>query len=237
MKEIPDKSIDLVLTDPPYGTTHLKWDKVIDLDLMWTQLKRVIKPRGAIILCAGQPFTSALIMSNVKMFKYELIWDRIRKSSPGTAKFRPMPSHENVLVFGFGKITYNPQMLKGRAYKANRDAPHNLESGQGLGYGFKKRTSISNTGTRYPGSICLFKRDQGRDSAGTFLPSMHPTQKPVALMEYMIRTYTNQGETVLDFTCGSGTTGVAARRLARYFIGIELDPGYFEIAKKRIEDA
>jgi site-specific DNA-methyltransferase (adenine-specific) len=236
MKEIPDKSIDLILTDPPYGTTACKWDSVIPFESMWKQLKRVTKKNGAIVLCAGQPFTSALVMSNMEMFKYCWVWHKSKALGFFNAKNKPMGTHEDITVFSFGdcanrcknRMQYNPQGLievnkkvsgikRGEADKAG----HNF----GRPSHKKERTQKF---TGYPTSVIYVSSESN---------TTHPTQKPVALMEYFIRTYTNQGETVLDFTMGSGTTGVAARRLARYFIGIELDPGYFEIAKKRIEDA
>ena len=227
MKEIPDKSVDMILTDPPYGTTACKWDSVIPFEPMWAELKRIIKPNGVIVFTAAQPFTSALVMSNPKMFKYCLVWDKKHGKAPGVAKYRPMPSHEDIVVFGRGKATYNPQMSAGKPYTDIRSSNKRLQNEHGFGYG--KGFSIINKGERYPLSVVEIKTAPFR--------GQHPTQKPVALLEYLIKTYTNEGETVLDFTMGSGSTGVAAKNLNRNFIGIELDEEYFEIAKKRIEEA
>jgi len=226
MKDIPDGSIDAIITDPPYGTTACKWDSIIPLEPMWEQLKRVIKPNGAIALFGSQPFTSVLVMSNLKMFKYEWIWDKITGRGHLVAKYRPMAQHENILVFGNGKVKYNPQMVlmgkpqKGKSMEASRTSI--------MGGRTTKESEIIIRTHKYPKTIIT----QGVD--GKYL---HPTQKPVALMEYLIRTYTNEGETVLDFTMGSGTTGVACVNTNRNFIGIELDQGYFNIACKRIEEA
>lgn len=233
MKGIPDGSVDLVLADPPYGTTACKWDTVIDLELMWEQLKRVIRPNGAIVMTASQPFTSALILSNPKMFKYEWIWEKSRPSGFAQCKNKPMSSHENVLVFSEGvtvhanqskkRMMYNPQGLVEINKKTSGARPSKNAGGMGARPSHKK--SIIQTHTNYPRTVLKFDGQRG----------LHPTQKPVAIMEYLIKTYTNEGETVLDFTMGSGTTGVASKNLNRKFIGIELDEKYFDIAKERIE--
>ena len=307
MKEIPDGSVDMVLADPPYGTTACKWDTVIDLPLMWEQLKRVIKPNGAIVMTASQPFTSVLLLSNVNMFGHQWVWEKEQGVNFLTSKKNPMKVHEDVLVFyrdlgrirgsateyseirqymqtekaragltpkqlkallgndmaghyftngvqfcipsedNFDKlkkaglfgisyqelkewydrlgervkaVTYKPQMTEGNPYVSGLG-----DSGEVTGSVVKKSTV--NSGTRFPRSIQFFKRETGK----------HPTQKPVALMEYLIRTYTHEGETVLDFTMGSGTTGVAAKNLGRKFIGIELEKEYFKIAARRIHEA
>lgn len=216
MKKIPDGSIDLVLTDPPYGTTACKWDTIIPFEPMWEQLKRVTKKNGAIVLFGSQPFTSALVMSNVKMFKYEWVWDKVIQGNPLIAKYQPLKVHENIVVFSSKKENYRPQMIKGKM---------RIKGG-----GKSKLWNIPNpyyeSDEYFPKTILTFsnaKRDM-----------VHPTQKPVALMEYLVKTYTNEGETVLDFTMGSGTTGVACKNLNRNFIGIELDETYFNIAKSRI---
>ena len=224
MKNIPDGSVDLVLTDPPYGTTACKWDTVIPFEPMWEQLKRVTKKNGAIVLFGSQPFTSALVMSNPKMFKYEWVWDKKIPSGMSFAKHQPMRQTECISVFCDGKTFYNPQMIK-------RDTPIKgggmtpSDSAMTNGYKALKKTYTHKNPTT------LIHFDKIRKD------SVHPTQKPVALMEYLIKTYTNEGETVLDFTMGSGTTGVACKNLNRNFIGIELDKDYFEIAKKRINEA
>ena len=221
MKEIPDGSVDMALADPPYGTTACKWDTVIDLPLMWEHLKRVIKPNGAIVMTASQPFTSALVMSNPKMFKYCWVWDKRAAGNHGLAKHQPMKVHEDVVVFSQNTHLYLPIMTKGKSRK---------KGGYGLGNSIAtgmKEISPRLCDDYYPKSI-LEITNAGRSG------KVHPTQKPVALMEYLILTYTNEGETVLDFTMGSGTTGVACKNLGRKFIGIELDQGYFDIAQKRI---
>jgi len=226
MKEIPDGSVDMVLTDPPYGTTACKWDAVIDLPLMWEQLKRVIKPNGAIVMTASQPFTSALVMSNVAMFKYDWVWQKPKGTGHLNAKKMPMRDKEDVLVFYSKQATYNPHFLPGGAYREKSG----WKNTKGYaGYGADKRTGNNNDGKRFPKQVIKF----GVVERGT----VHPTQKPVALMEYLVRTYTHEGETVLDFTMGSGTTGVAAKNLGRKFIGIELDQTYYDIAEKRITEA
>jgi len=226
MKEIPDGSVDMILADPPYGTTACKWDTVIDLPLMWEQLKRVIKPNGAIVMTACQPFTSALVMSNPRMFKYDWCWQKPKGTGHLNAKKMPMRDKEDVLVFYSKQATYNPQFLPGDAYREKSG----WKNTKGYaGYGADKRTGNNNDGKRFPKQVIKF----GVVERGT----VHPTQKPVALMEYLVRTYTHEGETVLDFTMGCGTTGVACKNLGRKFIGIELDQGYFDIAVKRIGEA
>ena len=236
MKDIPDGSVDMVLTDPPYGTTACKWDSIIPFEPMWEQLKRVIKPNGAIVMTASQPFTSALIMSNVKMFKYEWVWE---KSSPGgfaQAKNMPLKTVEDVVVFSSGltshqsqvgekRVPYNPQGI----IRSPKVVSNKKRNNKGFESAFGDRPShkpnYTQEFTNYPKQVIRFNTERG----------LHPTQKPVALMEYLIKTYTNEGETVLDFTMGSGTTGVACKNLNRNFIGIELDKEYFEIATKRID--
>ena len=225
MKNIESWSIDLILTDPPYGTTACKWDSIIPLEPMWEQLKRIIKPNGAIVLHASQPFTSRLISSNYKGFKYCWSWNKKIPSGMSYAKYRPMQQTEDICVFTRNgeKTKYNPQMIL-------RDKP--IKSG-----GTRKSESapIANKDPnfkktyKYKNPTTLISFDKIRKG------SIHPTQKPVALMEYLIKTYTNEGDTVLDFTMGSGSTGCAAKSLNRDFIGIELDDKYFEIAKARIE--
>jgi site-specific DNA-methyltransferase (adenine-specific) len=226
MKEIPDGSIDMVLTDPPYGTTACKWDSIIPFDPMWKQLKRVTKKNGAIVLTASQPFTSALIMSNVKMFKYSWHWDKVNGiRNHLNAKHQPMRKVEDVCVFYGKPVTYNPQMREGGYI--SRKTKSSQSEGFGKVSGVDSGREISQL---YPVDLISIESHDPNNS-------MHPTQKPVALMEYLIRTYTNEGETVLDFTMGSGTTGVACKNLNRNFIGIELDPDYMKIAETRIENA
>jgi len=225
MKKIESGSVDMILTDPPYGTTACKWDSIIPLEPMWEQLKRIIKPNGAIVMTASQPFTSVLVTSNLKMFKYEWIWEKDGGSNFATVKYQPMKEHESILVFGKGKTTYN-QIKQERIGSRKGKETTTVDSGRnGSVYGTQdggKKLKVSEL--RCPRSIQRFNRERG----------LHPTQKPVALMEYLIKTYTNEGETVLDFTMGSGTTGVAAKNLNRNFIGIELDEEYFKITQERI---
>jgi site-specific DNA-methyltransferase (adenine-specific) len=220
MKKIPDGSIDLVLTDPPYGTTACKWDTVIPFEPMWEQLKRVTKKNGAIVLFGSQPFTSALVMSNIKMFKYEWVWNKAKAANYVNAKKQPLKIHENIIIFCDGNV-YIPQMVKGKfrkkgGYTVNREVA------------VAQNPTVSYNDLYYPKSILEMSVAGNKDA------TLHPTQKPVALMEYLIKTYTNEGETVLDFTMGSGTTGVACKNINRKFIGIELDADYYEIAQKRI---
>jgi DNA modification methylase len=227
MKEIPDGSVDMILADPPYGTTACKWDSVIPLEPMWEQLKRVIKPNGAIVMTASQPFTSLLITSNLKMFKYDWTWQKPKGTGHLNAKKQPMRDKEDIVVFYSKQCIYNPQMTKGEPYKDKAGKDHSSSTSMTNIYGAYTNKRETNDGFRYPKQIQSFPVVE----RGT----VHPTQKPVALMEYMVSTYTNEGETVLDFTMGSGTTGVACVNLNRKFIGIELDETYFNIAKERIE--
>ena len=216
MKKIPDGSVDMVLTDPPYGTTACKWDTVIPLEPMWEQLKRVIKPNGAIVMTASQPFTSVLVMSNVKMFKYCWVWHKRTSANVGAARFQPLKTHEDVVVFS-GK--YQPQMTTGKM----RMKGGKVNGGQANG---SLPAKYYKSDQYHPVSVLNIKTERG----------FHPTQKPVALMEYLIKTYTNESETVLDFTAGSFTTGVACVKLNRSFIGIELDKTCFDIGTKRIKE-
>ena len=219
MKSIPDGSIDAIITDPPYGTTACKWDSVIPFEPLWAQYKRIIKDNGAIVLTASQPFTTALISSNLKDFKYCLVWDKTKSGNFALAKKQPMKSHEDICLFYAKQPSYNPQMeIRGKIRKKGGGLPSD---------NFGITPTISYNNTYYPKSILTF-------STGSRVDHHHPTQKPVALMEYLIKTYTNEGDTVLDNCMGSGTTGVACKNLNRNFIGIELDESYFNIAKERI---
>lgn len=220
MAALPTGSMDAVICDPPYGTTACKWDSVIPLDPMWAQLKRVVKPNGAIVMTASQPFTTELISSNMKMFKYCWVWEKSRFANQMLAKRQPLKIHEDVVVFCEGVAPYNPQGLV-ECDKVTRQGARVTDNNGG---GLRAKT-YKQTHTNYPRSIQKFK---------SVANTVHSTQKPVALMEYLIRTYTNEGETVLDFTMGSGTTGVAAVRSGRAFVGIELDAGYFSTAGARI---
>ena len=226
MIEIPDKSIDMVLADPPYGTTACKWDSIIPLEPMWEHLKRVIKPNGAIVMTASQPFTTALIASNMKMFKYCWVWDKGRGVGHLNARRRPMMQAEDIVVFYAGQPTYNPQMReRSKPRRSKNKATQQVYGTSNPNFQGKVLTQ------KYPINILQYSKSSQKDML------LHPTQKPVALIEYLIETYTNEGKTVLDFAMGSGTTGVACKRLNRNFIGIELDPHYFEIAKNRIVNA
>jgi DNA modification methylase len=231
MATIPDNYFDMVCCDPPYGTTACKWDSIIDLEKMWEQLNRVVKPNGAIVMTSSQPFTTILISSNLKKFKYKWVWEKSRCTGFLQAKYMPMKQHENILVFvNKGKPTYNAQKTEGHI-------PTNSAKGAGHSPTFgdsKERDYKGGDTTRWPKTIQAFNSERG----------LHPTQKPVALMEYLIKTYTNEGEKVLDFAMGSGTTGVACGNLNRKFAGIEKDVdkdgsalGYFDIATKRIGEA
>jgi site-specific DNA-methyltransferase (adenine-specific) len=222
MKTIESGSIDAIITDPPYGTTACKWDSVIDFDLMWEQLNRIIKPNGAIVLFGSQPFTSALIMSNPKDFKYEWIWEKTMATGGLMAKYRPMKAHENIMIFNTTKRSiYNEQRLEGKAYtRKEGDKKDSVIGDKKGGY------ITNNKGGRCARSVFKIPNPNAK--------SLHPTQKPVPLMEYLIKTYTNEGETVLDFTMGSGSTGVACVNTNRNFIGIEQDEKYFDIAQDRI---
>ena len=227
MRDIPDKSIDAIICDLPYGVTNMKWDSVLPLDLLWEQYKRIIKDGGAIVLTASQPFTSALIMSNPKMFKYACVWEKSKATGFLNAKIRPLVAHEDIVVFCKGTPVYYPQMTKGGAYnKGVRKKQTNDDV-----YGSFNQVEVKSEGLRYPRSVQYFKTAESEGK------TYHKTQKPIALMEYLIKTYTNEGEVVLDNTFGSGTTGVACVNTNRGFIGMELDDKYFEIAKERIEKA
>jgi site-specific DNA-methyltransferase (adenine-specific) len=222
----------MILCDLPYGTTACKWDTIIPFEPLWEQYKRVIKDNGAIVLTASQPFTSALVMSNPKMFKYEIIWEKSKASNFLLAKKQILKAHENVLIFSKKTTTYNPQKTEGKPYSGDKragkkgsltDVFNNVPN--------PTFRNGSKDGLRYPRSVQYFKTAESEGK------TTHPTQKPVALFEYLIKTYTNEGETVLDNCMGSGTTGVACVNTNRNFIGIELDPIYFDIAQKRIAEA
>ena len=234
MNEIEDGSVDLILTDPPYGTTQCKWDSVIPLESMWEQLKRIIKPHKAIVLMSSQPFTTTLIASNMGWFKYEWVWNKTKAGNFIQAKNQPLKLHENAIVFSQGvvihkeqskrRMPYYPQGVQEVNEKWHRpevyESEHNFKRPS-----HKTERTIKQKG--FPNTVLKYSSVHNPP---------HPTQKPVALMEYLIKTYTNEGETVLDFTMGSGTTGVACVNTNRNFIGIEKDPKYFQIAKDRIQD-
>ena len=236
MKEIPSGSIDLILTDPPYGTTACKWDSVIPFEPMWAELKRIIKPNGAIVLFGSEPFSSKLRCSNLEMFKYDLVWEKSKGSNFVHSRYQPLKTHENIIVFSKGgaaqgsktPMKYYPQMTIGIPY--DKGFGHNKLNT--LSGGLSKSSSIhlkNETGNRFPRSVHYYKT---AESEGSY----HPTQKPVALLEYLIKTYTNEGETVLDFTSGSFSTGVAALNTNRKFIGVEMEEKYFDIGVNRMCD-
>ena len=225
MKEIPDGSVDMVLTDPPYGTTACKWDSVIHLESMWEQLERIIKPNGAIVLFGSEPFSSALRVSNLGKYKYDIVWKKEKPTNFFQLKRRIGKVTENVMLFYEGQCAYNPQMVKAKKLVTN--SPKGSHNSIVAGNSGSKVTAYKDTGYRYPVDVLEINREK----LGS---NVHPTQKPVALMEYLIKTYTNENETVLDFTFGSGTTGVACVNTNRKFIGIEMDDKYFDIGSKRI---
>lgn len=222
MKSIPDGSVDMVLCDLPYGTTACKWDTVIPFEPLWEQYRRITKKNAAIVLTAAQPFTTALIASNMRQFKYCWVWEKSRKTGFLNAKKQPLRATEDIAVFYESQATYNPQMKRVRERFVSR-------GGRGFaGYGKHTSKGSSNGGVQYPFNIIKIPSESA---------AHHPTVKPVALMEYLIRTYTTEGETVLDNCMGSGTTGVACMNTGRRFIGIEMDAGYFQTAQGRIMEA
>ncbi len=230
---LADNSVHAVIADPPYGTTACKWDSVIPLDAMWTQLKRVIKPKGAIVLFGSQPFTSQLVMSNPDWFKYQWVWEKSIATGFNHAANMPLRNYEDVAIFSDGSIQHEHLTDNRMKYYPQGLQRHDVPNRRGsLGLsGTMERKNHSNTYvtrfTNYPRMLLYFPNDGN---------TVHPTQKPVALLEYLIRTYTNEGETVLDFTMGSGTTGVACLNTGRRFIGIEKEPQYYAIAGKRMAE-
>lgn len=226
LKTIPDNSIDLVLTDPPYGTTANKWDSVIPFDLMWKELKRVVKKNRAIILFGSEPFSSLLRVSNLKSYKYDWVWNKRSFANQVLAKHQPLKIHENVIVFsnGVGRCDYNPQGLI-KCDKVTKQGIKVTDNIQEMKMGRVRSKTYFQEFTNYPRSIIEFGKDVKR---------LHPTQKPIALLEYLIKTHSNENDTVLDFTMGSGSTGVACVKTNRNFIGFEIDKQYFDIARERI---
>ena len=231
MKKIESGSVDLVLTDPPYGTTACKWDSVIPFEPMWEQLNRIIKPNGAIVLFGSEPFSSALRMSNIKDYKYDAIWIKNRPSNVMLSKKQLLKYHENISFFYSKQCTYNPQMtVSEKDNRIRKGIIYDVKSGvtdKNKGY----VSDTHNPKLKYPKTLLNYKRDWRPQD------QLHSTQKPLELLKYLVKTYTNEGETVLDFTMGSGSTGVAAANTNREFIGIEQDEKYFDIATKRIHEA
>jgi len=232
MKSIPDNSVDLVLADPPFGTTQNKWDVILNLDSMWEAVWRVLKPSGAVVLCASQPFTSILIASQIKHFKTEWVWVKNKGSGHLNAKKMPMKFHETLEVFYKRAPTYNPQKTTGHKDKGHYIGNQKTSSN----YGPSKATIYAGGPERHPRNV-LEIPVINNDGTGVDGHRVHPTQKPIALMKYMINTYSDENDVVLEFTMGSGSTGVAARNLNRRFIGIELDSTYYSAAKERIGES
>ncbi|HDI2487788.1 TPA: site-specific DNA-methyltransferase [Acinetobacter baumannii] len=225
MGNIPDQSIDMILCDLPYGTTCCAWDTIISFNPLWAHYERIIKPNGAIVLFAANPFAAVLATSNLKLFRYEMILEKPAATGFLNAKKQPLRAHENILVFYKSQPTYNPQKTTGHKRKTAKRKDIGSEH-----YGKQLNIKDYDSTERYPRSVQLFSSDKQKSN-------LHPTQKPVALCEYLIRTYTNVGEVVLDNCMGSGTTGIACINTDRKFIGIEKESKYFEIAKKRLADA
>lgn len=226
MKNIPDQSVDMVLADLPYGTTQNKWDSIIPLDKLWGGYERIIKNNGTMVFTGQSLFSAKLICSNEKLYRYSLIWEKTKSGGFLNARRMPLQAHEDILVFYKNLPTYNPQMETGKPYVKKA-----VTDGDGNNYGKFSRigTTNINSGSRFPRSVIKISNDNHK--------SLHPTQKPVALLEYLIKTYTNEGMLVLDNTMGSGSTGVACKNLNRDFIGIEKDENYFKIAENRINNA
>ena len=224
MQDIPCGKIDMILCDLPYGTTVCKWDTIIPFEPLWEQYKRIIKDNGAIVLFGSEPFSTELRHSNLKMFKYDWIWDKVKPSGHLNAKIMPLKEHEIISIFSKSKCVYYPQGLE-KMYKIQKKSNSDTTLGNGYStFGKNNKTTIQTVGN-YPRSILTFNKPS---------KTLHPTQKPVDLLEYMIKTYTNEGEIILDNCMGSGSTGVAAINTNRKFIGIELDSNYYNIAKNRI---
>jgi len=240
MKKLPDKSINLILCDLPYGTTPASWDSRIPMKELWIEYERLIKDNGAIVLTAQQPFTSLLICSNIKMYKYNWIWEKDNGTNFLNSKFQPLKITEDICIFGRGatsfvkngiNMKYNPQMTEGKAYTCKSGKQKSNSAVVRGGKGGREDVSgfvTKNDGKRFPKNLVKINRDKEK---------LHPTQKPVELMEYLVKTYSNEEDLVLDNCMGSGTTGVACKNLNRRFIGIELDNEYFNMAKERIEDS
>lgn len=225
MKDIPDGSVDLILADLPYGTTQCRWDTIIPFEPLWEQYKRIIKQKGNIVLFGSGLFAFQLALSNAKLFRYDMVWKKSKCGAPLSAKYMPLKRHETILVFGRSAAVYNPQMIAGEPYKrSSKKGVNNMGFGAGSDYIYG-----SESGERHPDRILDFPQKWRRQD------QLHPTQKPVALFEYLIKTYTNEGDLVLDNVAGSGTTGVACQNLNRNFILMEQEPEYVEIIKKRLK--
>lgn len=237
MPTLEAESVDAIITDLPYGTTACAWDSIIPIAPMWEQVKRILKPGGVFVTTASQPFTSVLVVSNLEWFRYEWIYKKRRITGFLNANRRPMSAHENVLVFADGEPDYFPQFEHGEYHKRNREPQHNQNTDVYSGF---NSTGVVWTNEFYPIGVIEFGHDKDVTVTRKQRPSKlerHPTQKPLGLYRYLMRTYTCADDVVLDLCFGSGTTGVAAVQLGRKFIGIEIDAGYFEIAERRISEA
>lgn len=231
MKKIPDGSVDMILCDLPYGTTACKWDVIIPFDELWKHYERIIKDNGAIVLFGSEPFTAMLICSNISLFKYDIVWDKVNCSSGVLAKKRPLKSHENICVFYKNQPIYNPQMTVGTKWHRGGKKERKLAGIYGQeGKLVERKGGSDKTDLKYPKSILTFSNADNTKR-------VHPTQKPIAMLEYLIKTYTNPCEIVLDNCMGSGSTCVAAVNTGRHYIGFELDPTYFDIACRRLDEA
>lgn len=233
---LADKSVDAIIADPPYGTTACKWDSVIPFAPMWKELRRIIRPRGAIVLFGSQPFTSALVMSWPQGFKYDVIWSKVHTTGQGNAKIMPLRAHESILIFALGRHTYNPQMIPRTPLELKRLSYHSVTTVDSPVYrtGFAGRSNNRYTHThKHPNSVVRVHavHNRSKDKTG------HPSEKPLDLLEYLVKTYTHEGDTVLDFTMGSGTTGEACITTGRDFIGIEKEQTYYDIAARRLDAA
>jgi len=226
MATLPDKSIDMILCDLPYGTTACKWDSIIPFEPLWAEYKRLIKDNGAIVLTSSQPFTSALVMSNLDMFKYTSVWEKSKATGFLNAKRKPLIAHEDIVVFSRDRETYNPQIGKGVVYNKGI----RKEQTEDDVYGKFKQREIKSDGNRYPRSVVYFKTAESEGE------TFHKTQKPVALFEYLIKTYANEGEVVLDNCAGSGTTAIACLNTNRNYILVEKEKKYIDIINKRIAE-
>ena len=228
MKEIPDKSVDCIICDLPYGTTACKWDSIIDFNELWFHYKRIIKDKGNILLFASGVFVFKLYDSQPSLYRYDLVWQKSRCGSPLTAKYMPLKMHEHILVFGQSASVYNPQMTYGgKPYKKDYEHAYGIKNNHKYGI---KGVHTDNKGSRHPISILKFAQKWRRQD------QVHPTQKPVELIQWLIRTYSNEGDLILDNCIGSGTTAVAAIKEKRHFIGMELNKEYYDIACKRVEN-
>lgn len=224
LKDVESGSVDMVLADLPYGTTACKWDTRIPFEPLWEQLHRVCKSNAAMAMFGSEPFSSLMRMSNLKRFKYDWVWEKSAATGFLNSKKRPLQSIEMISIFYLSQCHYQPVFENGAPYRVEQKGVK-----ASANYGAQKYVTTENDGKRYPKSVLRFPKDKQKSK-------LHPTQKPVALLEYLIKTYTNEGDTVLDPTMGSGSTGVACKNLNRNFIGIEMDEKYFAIAKRRIED-